>query len=172
MNDRRRRARGQTLVEFALVFPVFVLVLFGLIDVGRLVYANSVLSQAAREVVRVGAVEAGWIGNPNNDPSCNQPGGPVCAATAEALQSDVATAANRMVAGTGTITNVYVSCTAPGSAPTGAWTTGGCDPSNGQNTTGYLISVRVVFIFTPITPVIAQLVQTVTLSGSATMVID
>ena len=46
---RRPRSRGQSLVEFALVIPIFLLLLFGLIDGGRLVYQHSVLSQAARE---------------------------------------------------------------------------------------------------------------------------
>ncbi len=168
----RRHDHGQTLLEFSLVFPVFVLVLFGLFDVGRLVYSNSVLSQAAREAARVGAVEAGWIGNPNADPSCNQSGGPVCPPSSAALLTDVTRAANRMVAGMGTITNVYLDCTAPGGAPTGAWATGDCNPANSENTTGDLVSVRVVFTFTPVTPVIGQIIGSVTLSGSATMVID
>ena len=50
---------GQALVEFALILPVFLLLLFGLIDVGRYVYMNTVLSQAAREGARLGAAEAG-----------------------------------------------------------------------------------------------------------------
>ena len=59
----RRRRRGQSLVEFALVLPIFLLVLFGLIDVGRYVYMNTMLSQAAREGARVASVEASWIGS-------------------------------------------------------------------------------------------------------------
>ena len=43
-----RHGRGQTLVEFAFVLPIFLLILFGLIDMGGYVYMNSVLSQAAR----------------------------------------------------------------------------------------------------------------------------
>ena len=67
MRDRSRRPgrtrdRGQTLAEFALALPVFFVVLFGLFDGGRLVYANSVVSQAAREGARLAATEAGWVG--------------------------------------------------------------------------------------------------------------
>ena len=59
------------MVEFALVLPVFILLLFGLLDVGRYVYMNSVLSQAAREGARVAAAEASWIGKTiSDDPSC------------------------------------------------------------------------------------------------------
>lgn len=163
----RSRSRGQALVEFALVLPVFTLTLFGLIDVGRLVYANSVLSQAAREGARVASVEAFWIGS--TDASCGSVGGPVCPASVAALQADVTAAANRMVAGMGTISSVYLSCDAQGSAPTGAWTGDTC-ASNTPDTD--VVSVRVVFTFTPITPVVAQIVGNVTLSGSATMAIN
>jgi hypothetical protein len=52
------RSRGQALVEFSLVFPVFILLLFGLIDLGRLVYANNALAEAAREGARWGSVQA------------------------------------------------------------------------------------------------------------------
>jgi hypothetical protein len=54
---RRRRTSGQALVEFALVLPIFLLLLFGLIDVGRYVYVSNAFNQAAREAARYGAVE-------------------------------------------------------------------------------------------------------------------
>ncbi|MDQ3880186.1 MAG: pilus assembly protein [Chloroflexota bacterium] len=57
---RRRdgsRSRGQALAEFALVMPIFVLLLFGLIDVGRVVYINNAAAQAAREGARWGSVQ-------------------------------------------------------------------------------------------------------------------
>jgi len=53
---RARGDRGQSLVEFALVFPIFLLLLFGLIDIGRYVYTVNALSQAAREAARFGSV--------------------------------------------------------------------------------------------------------------------
>jgi Flp pilus assembly protein TadG len=49
--------RGQALVEFALVFPLFLLLLFGLIEVGRFVYVNNAFNEAAREAARFGSVE-------------------------------------------------------------------------------------------------------------------
>ena len=52
----KRRTRGQALVEFALVFPLFMLLLFGVIDVGRLVYVYNAISQGAREGSRYGSV--------------------------------------------------------------------------------------------------------------------
>lgn len=51
------RSRGQSLVEFALVIPIFLLILFGMIDIGRLVYINNSLSEGAREAARWGSVQ-------------------------------------------------------------------------------------------------------------------
>ena len=53
-----RASRGQALVEFSLVFPLVLLLIFGLIDIGRLVYAHNALSEAAREGARYGSVQA------------------------------------------------------------------------------------------------------------------
>lgn len=52
----RRSERGQTLVEFALVFPIFIFIFFGIIEVGRLWQTVNVLSSAAREGARKAAV--------------------------------------------------------------------------------------------------------------------
>ncbi len=56
---RRRspdRSRGQALVEFSLVLLPMLLLLFGLLDVGRLVYINNAVSEGAREGSRWGSV--------------------------------------------------------------------------------------------------------------------
>ena len=53
---RRPKERGQGLVEFALVFPVFILLLFGILDLGRAVYAYNTIGDAAREGARVAIV--------------------------------------------------------------------------------------------------------------------
>jgi Flp pilus assembly protein TadG len=48
--------KGQSLIEFALVLPILLLVLLGIIEFGRIIMAVNVLNQAAREGARVGAV--------------------------------------------------------------------------------------------------------------------
>jgi Flp pilus assembly protein TadG len=53
---RRRRERGQSLVEFALVIPVFLLILMGVVDFGMAIYKFNGVSQAAREIARVTSV--------------------------------------------------------------------------------------------------------------------
>jgi len=49
--------KGQSLVEFALVLPIFLLLIFGLIDLGRGVFAYNAIQNAAREGVRVAIVD-------------------------------------------------------------------------------------------------------------------
>ena len=164
----RARLRGQGLVEFALVLPVFLLVVFAIIDGGRFVYLSSTLSQAAREGARLGAVEAGWMGSA--DASCGTAGGPVCPANVAALRTHVLDAANRMMSPFGSIAaaKLYTSCDASGSAPSSAsWTTTTCTSHSPNN----VISVRVETTFVPITPILGQLLA-VPLSGSSTMVIN
>jgi Flp pilus assembly protein TadG len=53
---RRDGSRGQALVEFALVVPIFVLLLVGLFDIGRAVWNYNTVANAAREAARVAVV--------------------------------------------------------------------------------------------------------------------
>lgn len=48
--------RGQTLVEFAVLFPLFVMIVFFILDFGRAIYYFSVIQNAAREGTRYGIV--------------------------------------------------------------------------------------------------------------------
>jgi hypothetical protein len=163
----RGPSRGQTLAEFALVIPVFLLILFGLIDLGRFVVTDHILSQAAREAARSASVQASWIGSTHR--SCGRPGGPVCPASPAALAANVRSAANRMVAGLGgTITEVHLRCDPPGGAPSGAWTGQSCS----SRTAGNLVSVRVVFVYNALTPVVSGIVGPIQRQGAATMVIN
>jgi len=49
-------SRGQGLVEFALVVPLFLILLFGMIEFGRAWMTKNILTGAAREAVRIYAV--------------------------------------------------------------------------------------------------------------------
>lgn len=57
---RRRHSvsRGQALVEFALVLPLFVMVLTGIIVLGTIVFYNQQLANAAREAARFAATHS------------------------------------------------------------------------------------------------------------------
>jgi Flp pilus assembly protein TadG len=52
----RTKTRGQSLVEFALVFPIAILLLIAVFDIGRAVFAYNGLTNAAREGARLAAV--------------------------------------------------------------------------------------------------------------------
>jgi len=49
---------GQTIVEFAMILPVLLLVLFGVTEFGRAIMVTNVLNTASREGARLGAVSA------------------------------------------------------------------------------------------------------------------
>jgi len=53
---RRERSRGQSLVEFSLVFPIIVLLIVGFFEIGRAVFAYNTIANAARQGVRVATV--------------------------------------------------------------------------------------------------------------------
>jgi Flp pilus assembly protein TadG len=54
--SHRRRGRGQALVEFAIVFPIAILVLLAVFDVGRAVFMYNGLTNGAREGARLAVV--------------------------------------------------------------------------------------------------------------------
>ncbi len=85
--------RSQALIEFALVSPVLLLLLFGVIDIGRAIFYYDTLNHAAREGARVAvrasnqlptnadvlsAVSAQMLGIPVSAPC---PQGPISAST-------------------------------------------------------------------------------------------
>jgi Flp pilus assembly protein TadG len=57
-------SRGQAMTEFAVALPAFILLLFGVIDFGNIVYAYSYVSYAAREASRYAAVHGSTNKNP------------------------------------------------------------------------------------------------------------
>jgi Flp pilus assembly protein TadG len=59
---RREKSRGQAMVEFALVIPVFILLMVGIFDLGRVVWVNDTLATAAREAARFAIVHGGSEG--------------------------------------------------------------------------------------------------------------
>ena len=94
MGSRRDKAqRSQPLIEFALVSPVLLLLLFGVVDIGRAIFYYDTINHAAREGARVavrasnqlptnsdvlGTVNSQMLGTPVTAPC---PQGPVTGAT-------------------------------------------------------------------------------------------
>jgi len=53
-----KKESGQSLVEFALVLPIFLLILFAIVDFGMAFHAWITVTNSAREGARVGAVRS------------------------------------------------------------------------------------------------------------------
>lgn len=62
---KRRGGGGQSLVEFAIVVPVFFLLIFAVIDLGRLFFVQMTLQHAMREAGRL-AVTGNTLPDPND----------------------------------------------------------------------------------------------------------
>lgn len=54
----RKRQRGQAMTEFALLIPVMIMLVLGIIEFGRAFYYYSSIANAAREGARYGVVHA------------------------------------------------------------------------------------------------------------------
>lgn len=86
---------GQSLVEFAIVSVILLLLSIGIIDFGRLVYQRSALTNAAREAARVGAIEMAAAASDTNNASR--------ATKVAAVTTDMQTAAQSRSPALGTI---------------------------------------------------------------------
>ncbi len=56
--QRKKGEKGQALVEFALLVPIFLILLFAIVDFGMGFYSWITVTNSAREGARVGAVHA------------------------------------------------------------------------------------------------------------------
>ena len=54
-SNRKECTRAQTMVEFALVLPILLVIVYGLLEVGRLILTYSIVVSASREAVRYGS---------------------------------------------------------------------------------------------------------------------
>lgn len=83
--------RGQALVEFALIAPVFFLILFAIVEAGRFMLYYETLNNATREGARYAIVNgANSLGCPTGPPA---PGSSACDATGEDVKQRVRDAA-------------------------------------------------------------------------------
>jgi Flp pilus assembly protein TadG len=73
MRRLRRGERGQSVVEFALMLPIFLLLVTGLFDVARAVWQENTLAYAAREGTRYAIVHGSGAGTDAVYPSNSQP---------------------------------------------------------------------------------------------------
>jgi Flp pilus assembly protein TadG len=110
----RRRSRGQALVEFAIVLPVFLLVLSGVLDFGFLLYGRMTAINAIKEVAQCGSTGQCTVDSKGNSISWSaMQAKAITLATADGL----------------TVTPTFTCEAQVGSAPTITWTT--CNPAPG-----------------------------------------
>ena len=159
----RRRTRvdaprdvGQGLVEFALIFPVIALLLLGLFDLGRAVYAYNTIGNAARQGARVAAVNQ-ILTSPDcsNQKPIEDPADPHWSITTCA--ASIATSLNVSPA------DVSVQFQAPPGATTS------CSPAINI---GCIASVTVHYVFSPITPIIGSMFPSIPMESTAQMSIE
>ena len=120
--------KGQSLVEFALVLPLLVLLLFGIIDFGRIFHAYLTLDHAGREAARIASIG-------KNDTDVRQ------AAVDDAVSIGL--------------------------------TEGRVDVSpTGTRTSGTKVSITITYPIDFLTPVIGEIVGSITLSDTTVMRVE
>ncbi|NJD27681.1 MAG: pilus assembly protein [Chloroflexi bacterium] len=159
MSAHRRASEGQALVEFALIFPLIALLVFGFIDVGRAVFTHNTLTNAAREAARVAAVS-------QIDPA-SAPWNCIANKPVETPASPNWTFRGCAIAAGATIgvqgADVSISYAAPPS------TTLEC---NSVRNVGCIASVTVVTTFVPITPIAGSIIGSIAMSATSQMPIE
>jgi len=142
----RTRSRGQSLVEFALILPLFLVFVAACLDLGRVFYANISLNNAAREgAMQAAKTPTSFIANGACDPATNDV---VCRVQLESKGSQVQVAS----------TDISVSCSVAG-----------CPKSAGS-----LVTVQVRGSFRLVTPLLSAIFggQTLNLTSSATAQVE
>jgi len=150
---RRRRARrgslGQALAEFALVAPIFFLLLLAIMEGARYVFYHEMLSYATREGARYAIVHGSRSGPIYGCPSGPMPGGLAgCDVDGENVKEVVRNAAIAL-AGAGTI--IF-------DEP--FWAT-----NNGR---GELVTIAVEYTYGPLFPILPP----ITVTAESTLVIN
>ena len=144
--------RGVAAVEFAIVFPLMLLLMFGIIEFGTMMYDQIMVTNAAREGARWGSVQSASLAHPV---SCNDPGisaiqgSSPCSGSGSGSACMVASnyAANTLISyqgGNNNSPSVTVTCCDPVNGT-------GCPNSNGNGNgngnSGVAIAVTVNYTF-------------------------
>jgi Flp pilus assembly protein TadG len=137
----RRRGRGQSLVEFAIMLPVMVVVILGLFDMGRAVFVYNTIDQAARQANRMAIVD--------QDASRVRATAIAAAATVGLTNSNVDVCFKRP-------DSAQLNCSS---------STDNCPEAT--RVIGCLAIVRTHLNFAPLTPIVSVLVSSISLSSTS-----
>jgi len=156
-SPRRRKSRGQALVEFSLVAPMFFILLFGIIEAGRFIFYYETLSHATREGARYAIVNgANTLGCPSGPPS---PGTSPCDTTGANVVAEVRQAALGV---TGTAVTVDR-----------CWWYTACDfgtHGDGDNARGATVTVAARYTYSSLIPLVP--LPSITVSAESSLVIN
>jgi TadE-like protein len=151
-----RQRRGQALVEFALILPVLLLIIFGIVDAGRLIFTMNTVGNAARSAARVAIVNQSTAGSDTCD---------TLSATAYPIGCAIASGINLSIAPA----DVVVTYRDPAD-------TGTCPPPPPPQPPGLQIGclavVQVTGHYTPLTPIIGQIIGSVTVQSTSKVPIE
>lgn len=143
-----RRPTGQALAEFALVAPIFFLLLFGIIEAGRFMFFYEVLNNATREGARyaiVNGANADEVGCPTGPPA---PGTTSCDPTGEDVKQRVRDTAFGVLGADLTVTPTW-------------------NPDNGRGATVNVSATYTYFSLVPIVPI-----PPITIEAESSLVIN
>ena len=174
--SRRPRSTGQALVEFTLIIPIFLSLLMGIFDFGRVVWASNSLASAAREGARFAIVHGGspmdpcpvgplslqYGSAPVASPSCPYP-----SPLKDAVRNAALSAA--MAGGTNVVVTVCYG-TLDGT-PNGTPCSGNTDGPGATNARGTPVTVAISSQL-PLTVPSLLGFSTFSISGSSTMLVN
>jgi Flp pilus assembly protein TadG len=126
--------RGSTLVEFSLIAFMFIMVLLGVVEMGRMVLVYTTVANAARAGARYAIVHGG----DRTGSGVNGPSGPGSTTQIQTVVQNFASA------GLVNVSNLNVNVTYP----------------NGANTAGSPVSVTVSYTYDPLIPFFSTLLNT------------
>ncbi len=169
MTARRRRVgdrRGQGLAEFAIVLPVFLVIVFAIIDLGRVIWATDDLANAAREGARYASTHGNsfLVGCPTGPGLAGAPA-PSCPAWSPDSKEPTRTATKAFLVAPGTGVTVHV-CYYSTTA-----CTDDTDQANVKNQRGAYVTVTVTSTVPILTGALLGL-HGFTVSGSSTVLVN
>jgi Flp pilus assembly protein TadG len=150
---RRERGRGQALAELALVLPIFLGMLFAIIDLGRVIWAYDAAANAAREGARFASVR----GSSDLTPT--------------ATKAEIRAATIDYLVGAGSSPNVTVCYSSVDFANGNIGCSGNTDQLGAGNGRGNLVTVRITTAVPLFTGALFG-VAGYTVTGSSTMLIN
>jgi Flp pilus assembly protein TadG len=181
MNTPTRRrgrpaSRAQALVEFALVAPIFFMILFSIIEFGRAVYYIQILNNAAREGARYAIVHGDRSANPTGPPPgfpLNTNIDPYASAVKTTVRSYAVGVSGDVGSSDFVVTVCYVA-PAPGPLYECPDNNAGNDMgtgNNGRTNPPQSVNVTVKYVFRPLLAAIVPM-PSFTLTGGSTLVVN